>query len=274
MVNTHTNTSWRICAVVITLSLLLALPQASQAQTGPTATPIPIILASPTPQIAAPAAGATATWTATPAGLAVLEPLDVANVRAEPDINGAQLGIIRAGEVYTITGRYFEWYQIQFSGSPNGRAWVFGQIVNITGDPASIPEVTLEPLPTTDPLILGATQTQEVLTLTPGGVFTATVSARGVIATLEIPGAQIAPLQQDGTPASSGPALPTFTYPPGMIGMAPTSGPPASATPQTLASSLEITSESLRQIPPIMPILALGGLGTLGLVLSLMRRGK
>ncbi len=261
-------------ALLLALTAVALRPPRVQAQEAVTATPIPIILATPTPELAAPASGATPTWTATPAGLAILEPLDVANVRAEPDINGAQLGVIRAGEIYTVTGRYFEWYQIQFSGSPNGRAWVFGQIVKVTGDPAAIPEITLEPVATLDPNLVGATQTQEALILTPGGVFTATVSARGVIATIQLPGAQIAPRPEGGTPAPADQQLPTFTYPPGMIGMAPTSGFLVSATPQRTTSSIEITSESLRQIPPIVPILALGGLGAAGLLLSLLRRSK
>jgi len=259
------------------IAAILALPGLALAQDPPAATPIPINLETPTPPPAAPNANAeaTATWTATPASLAVLEPLDTANVRAEPDVNGAQLGVIRAGEVYTVTGRYFEWYQFQYSGSPTGRAWVFGQIVRIEGDPNTIPEVTLEPLPTQDPVQAAGTQTAEAIVLTPGGDQTATAAARGIVATLEIPGVSGAPRTQTGD-SSGEPSqlMPTFTYPPGIVMAATEPAEAAQPTDTPLLENIELSSDDLRNIPPIVPILVLGSLGTLGLLFSAFRRRK
>lgn len=260
---------------VVRLLLILAavaLPLVVYAQDAPPATPIPINLASPTPPPPEPGTIATPTWTATPATLAVLEPLDSANVRAEPDVNGAQLGVIRAGEVYTITGRYFEWYQFQYSGSPSGRAWVFGQIVRVTGDENTIPEITLEPLPTQDPAQLGATETAAAIAQTPGGELTATSAARGIVATFEIPGISSAPRSADGTPPAQGELLPTFTYPPG-IALVPThAAESAQPTDAPLLENIELSTQDLRNIPPIVPIVVLGGLGLAGLLLTAFRR--
>ncbi|MCC6613497.1 MAG: SH3 domain-containing protein [Anaerolineae bacterium] len=265
-------------APILLMAASLALPRLALAQDPPAATPIPINLETPTPPPVAPGAAgaaATATWTATPASLAVLEPLDSANVRAEPDVNGAQLGVIRAGEVYTVTGRYFEWYQFQYNGSPTGRAWVFGQIVRIDGDPNTIPEVTLEPLPTQDPVQAAGTQTAEAIVLTPGGDLTATAASRGIVATLEIPGVSGAPrTQTDATTGEQTQLLPTFTYPPGIVMAATEPAEVAVSTDTPLLENIEFSSDDLRNIPPIVPILALGSLGMLGLMVSAFRRRK
>jgi hypothetical protein len=253
----------------VAVLLLMIGVQTALAQEGATSTPLQINLVTPTPAAITTLPGVTATWTSTPVPLAVLTAIDTANVRAEPNINGALLGQIRAGERFTVSGRYFEWYQFQYDRSPNGRAWVFGQLVTIEGDPNAIPEITDEPAATIDPLVAGATQTLNAIILTPGGDLTATEAARGVISTLVIPG-----VVNNGraTELPAGTSLPTFTFPPGLVQDGGTSIAAQAVTPEP---TIELTESALLStLPPIVPILALGTLGILGLIFSSRNRGK
>lgn len=234
----------------------VAAPNALAAQ-PPTATPAPLNIVSPVPPVEE-VPGLTPSWTPTPEGQVLIEALDVANVRADADPNAAQLGQIRAGEPYIATGRYFEWIQFQFE--PNRRGWVFGQLVNVTGDIASVPEIGLGE--ETEDVEANATADLLVaLTQTPGGLQTATAAARQNTA------AGSAPENAD-LPANAGGLLPTFTYPPGVVASAPTEG--SSIVPTSVsAPPVETTTDG---IPPLVPILALGGLGLLGLAIGVLRR--
>ncbi len=246
---------------ILTIAVLALGVLNAHAQEGATSTPIQIDLVTPTPALAATLTGASPTWTATTAPLAVLTAIDTANVRAAPDIEGALLGQIQAGERFTVSGRYFEWYQFQYDRSPNGRAWVFGQLVTIEGDPNSIPEITDEPAATVDPLVIGATQTIEAIVLTPGGNLTATEAARGVVSTLIIPG-----IVGSGrtTDLPDGTLMPTFTFPPGVAQI------PTSLATDAPAANIELEGDAglLSTLPPIIPIVVLGALGILGLIFS------
>lgn len=240
--------------VILGAAVILVPLWNTDAQTGPTATPAQIQLSTPitptvpglviTPPTAAP----------TTAAAVVLEALDTANVRTQPDTSASQLGTIRNGDLYPVIGRYFEWLQFQYPPSPNGTGWVFGQLVSVTGDLLQVPEVDLASEPTFDPLAGNATGTQNAITQTPGGLLTATAFERflaGSAGTL-VPGE----------------ILPTFTYPPNAALIAPTpdivvqeqEAPPASTPPAN------------EGIPPIVPILLVGGLGVLGLIASALRR--
>ena len=245
-----------------------------------TATPLPISLASPTPPSTVPiAATETPIWTATPVGPAVLEAIDEANVRAEPDVESELLGRIRPGEIYPIVGRYFEWYQFRYDSSPNGRGWVFGQLVNVTGDPSAIPDLSAELAPTTDPLLVGAGAALAE-TPTPLDPLTSTAQARvlpapdavaGISGVSIDPNAAVAVGDTSTLAATNVPGLlPTFTYPPNIVAAAPTDilldEVGASPTPSTPAMSVS------QGIPPIVPILVLGGFGILGLAISSLRR--
>jgi hypothetical protein len=253
--------------ILTALALVVCCIGASSAaaQEAPTATPAQVDLSNAAAQQPQPANAPTATRTPTEAPPARLEPLESANVRAEPSTSAAILGQIRAGEVYNVTGRYFEWYQFQYPQSPNARGWVFGQLVNIIGDPAAIPEIDLSAQATVDPLILGATQTLEAITQTPGGLLTATVNARLIAAPpgagAELPG---------GSGEITGTPQPTYTYPPGVVRL-PTQ--PAGAVPDT---AFESTASSVANggggLPPLVPIMVLGGIGVLGLAISSVRR--
>jgi hypothetical protein len=205
--------------------------------------------------------GPTPTRTPTQEGIALLEAKDFANVRADPSTDSAQLGQIKAGEKYNVIGRYVSWIQFEFPASPTGKGWVFGDLVNLTGNIANIPDI--DPFASGAPVdnaSSGATATQSILTQTPGGVLTATVLARIVIP------------QGTPAPADSGTheILPTFTYPPGMIPIAPSPGAPVSTEAPDASAVLPTTNSNA--LPPIVPILILGGVGLLGLALSSLRR--
>jgi len=222
------------------------------AQEAPTPTPLVIQLATTAPNSGGddPALVlSTATWTPTTTGPVQLEPLDIANVRALPSTDEAQLGVIRSGEVYVVTARYENWYQFQYNPAPNGIGWVYGELVTITGDTSGVPLVN----PYAEPTSPSALPTSESAIL-PG------TGAGGVIATVS---------GQDSAGGSgNAPSLPTFTYPPGLSRPLPTD-PGTVSTPEPASSSGSVIAADT---PPILPILVLGGLGILGLAFSSLRR--
>ncbi len=230
----------------------------------PTETPAVIDLApAAQQQPTVDTGGATATRTPTPPGIALLEAREFANVRAEPSTESAQLGTIRVGETYTVIARYVSWIQFEYPPSPTGRGWVFGELVTLSGNTENIPEINpFAGQPQLDAAAQGATATQSILTQTPGGVLTAT-AVSGQIAQ---PGVLTA------TPEGAAGILPTFTFPPGMVAIAPTAG--AAASPEsTDASAPPVPAANNSGVPPIAPILILGAVGLLGLVISSLRRG-
>lgn len=246
--------------IVLVLTLMSVFASSVSAQEAITATPAPVDLSNAAAQQPLLADPPTATRTPTEAPPALLEPLETANVRAEPSTDASILGVIRAGEVYNVTGRYFQWYQFQYQQSPNGRGWVFGELVTIIGDPNSIPEIDLNAEPTVDAVLLGSTETMAAITLTPGGLLTATANAR-IIAPPPGAGAGLG-----GEAMGVGTPLPTYTYPPGVVFVptqANTTGNVTSNTPTTNSSG---------GLPPVIPILVMGGIGVLGLAISSVRR--
>jgi hypothetical protein len=254
--------SRRIVIVAALMAVCGAVVLPAAAQEVATSTPAQIDLSTAVPADVAPELLPSPTWTPTEPGPALLEPLDIANVRAEPDTAAEQLGVIRNGETYPITGRYFGWIQFLYDPAPNDRGWVFGELVSIIGDENAIPELELEAAPTIDPVFAAATETQAVITLTPGAE---SASSREI----EVPRVDAG---SEGTvEVTQAPILPTFTYPPGINAVAPTQ--------RTDGDSLEPTdtptrsaSSSGTSLPPIVPILILGGLGLLGLAVSVLRR--
>jgi hypothetical protein len=143
---------------------------------------------------------------------------------------------------------------------------VFDELVTITGDQTAILDLAEPALPTVDPLLLSITQTLEAVTLTPGGILTVTANAR-VIPAPE--GAENA-IAVESTEIVNGSIAvpPTFTYPPDVSRVESDSNVEAQPTisPPTQAS------ETTNEMPPIVPILALGGIGVIGLLLSAIRR--
>lgn len=241
---------------------VIGLAQTVHAQELITSTPVRIQI----PDQAAPAVEllSTPTITRTPTPAAVMvsakEGAGEVNVRAEPDIESDRLGSIRAGEFYPVLGRYFRWIQFQYDTSPNERGWVFDELVDITGDETTIPDLSQQALPTQDPAIAAATQTQEAVTQTPGGILTITAETR----ILSVPGADSSIIVTSETGAQ---VLPTFTYPPDILAVAP-----SEATEINTTSPKPPPFEVPNNVPPILPILALGAGGLLGLVVSSLRR--
>jgi hypothetical protein len=127
--------------------------------------------------------------------------------------------------------------------------------VTITGDTSQIADLSLTP--TVNPL---------------GSIPTLTLAVTG-----DGSGVNLAPIDAlansgnvtFGDSAVTSVALPTYTYPPDVVAQAPTEGP--SATPTQNTSVLPDISVS-DGVAPVIPIAALGILGSLGLIFSLMRR--
>ncbi|MBK8026045.1 MAG: SH3 domain-containing protein [Chloroflexi bacterium] len=244
-----------LSAVWLLLTTIIAEPALAQEAT---ATPAIINLSPLIPTTPAPEVNefATATPPPTPVSLVRIEARDFANVRAEPSTEAAQLGTIRAGETFTVIARYVSWIQFQYPAAPNGRGWVYGELVNVTGDLLAVPEI--------DPFaqqsagsnaVSDSEATLALLIQTPGGVLTATVQVGG----LEALGSSA-----DGQALTP---MPTFTYPPGLNAPVPTQVGD-SIEPNDGAEGIQASSGT----PPIVPIVVLGGLGLLGLAIGSLRR--
>lgn len=237
-----------------------------------TSTPLRAELPTLAPPMIEAAMTATPTRTPTPEGQVLLEAKADAgevNVRAEPDIGAERLGTIRAGRSYQVFGRYFRWLQFQFDDAPTGtvRAWVFDELVDIIGDANVIPNLE----PAAAPTALPTLESEEILTLTPGGMLTATASSR----ILSLPGAELsssgvqpATVRNEGESEISQP-LPTYTYPPEVVALAPTTqNGAAETTPAPESRPFDLPEG----VPPIAPIALLGALGLIGLAISSLRR--
>ena len=115
---------------------------------------------SPTATDAEPAeASPTATGPVTPT---LVAGEDGANVRTGPATSFEKLGTLAPGESAVITGRYEEWFQIDYDGAP---AWVARWVVTATGT-EDVPEVeppvaTATPEPTASPTDEAPTATPE-----------------------------------------------------------------------------------------------------------------
>lgn len=247
----------RVLLGVIVVAILAITHQRIDAvQIAATATPMQIMQATNTPnqQVISPEMLlATPTFTPENAGGTRLQALDIANVRALPDTAETQLGVIRAGDFYIVTGQYGNWLQLAYDESPTGFGWVYGELVTVTGDTSTLVQVD----PYTNPAASGidpfaaAAQAESDL---PGSVATVTLGAGEL-------------LLPDGSVATAlSPVLPTFTYPPGVVRA-------ADLAPESENDDVpRLNTSSVDEVPPIVPILVMGGLGLLGLALSSLRR--
>jgi hypothetical protein len=243
------------------LTVVVSMELQRAAAQGAVPTPLPINIptrtATPVPQI-------TTTPSRTPlpggntAGEGRVEAKDKttgANVRASPSTDAEILGKIYPGQFYAIIGRSVQWLKIQYDKVPSGVAWVYEGVVNITGiSPSAIPTIDPSGVPTANLETNAAKQTADYLTRTPGAPGTATAlqgSATGVFT-------RVAANLSGESGASTAEALPTFTFPP----------PMAEATlPGRKSSPI-----SQGGLPPVVPIMVLGGVGMLGLLISALRR--
>ena len=226
------------------LSILLLLVTAGpiSAQTRPSATPVSAILLSPTPeslQVAVPSITPIPSPTSVPsARLQALESAGSVNVRALPDIESDIQGTIAHGTEYPVVRNYFRWYELLYDLSPNGRAWVYGDLVTITGERSRI-----EIIDNLNAIALAGEGVGEQSGADERTIEISTVRA-GSARSVELVNAT---------------ALPTFTY-------APTQAP---FTQQIVSNVAGDQANS--ELPPIVPILALGGFGLFGLLISLIR---
>jgi hypothetical protein len=240
-------------------------------------TPTPLPLAFPTPEPMATSlemvASPIPTFTPTEPGPPVLqlrEGVSELNIRAEAEPTAEILGVISPGEQYEVLGQFFLWYQIRYEGSRAGSGFVFGELVEIIGDPARIPDLTqVTATPPLPPEIVGPTLTNEAILSQPGGELTLTANLREI--------------EAPGEPAASGPVnpdeprqldlptreiQPTFTYPSDVIAQAATAES-GQATPMPERIS---TGRQPDGLAPVVPIVVLFGLGTIFFLLSLLQR--
>jgi hypothetical protein len=260
--------------MVLVVGLLLGLammlqfrPMLIEAQVRISDTPVRVILPDVT-QAVPQAPLLTATPTFTPTDLPPVVFLEAASALSDIQVldfpeNGTYLGTLEMGRQYPVTGQYYSWIQFEYPGSQNGLAWVYFETVRVTGDISAINIIS-------DPSAANAspednmTATAEVELLTPSVAETATAEARILIIPTEV-------IAEN---SGSSEFLPTYTPPPDVIQRAPTQGADEiiepTATPSLIDNVVSITMP--QRLPPIVPILLLGGFGVLGLLVSLLRR--
>lgn len=252
-----------VILTIITLFTFQVIPTFSQVRQSPT--PIIVNLVTSTPfNVQQSVATVTPTFTATAKGPVLLEARESSgnvNIRAEPDPDSERLGGITFGTQYPVLRQYYSWYELQYELSPSGRAWVYGELVDIIGDVSEIVVVdTLEIVPTESELNLQATETWLAITSEPGGIQTATASARVLGVPTLVNDTEIE-VDLAITP------LPTFTYPSDVVAIAPAQG--NSSITQVANQTQNSTPD---QIPPLFSIVMLGGVGIIGLLINSLRR--
>lgn len=108
------------------------------------------------PAVAEPLAqqptGEVPTVTSTPRGpYVVVNPLTATenqiNVRAGPNALTEKVGVLLINQEANAIGRYGDWIQIEYPGTPGGKAWVYANLVTLYG--GNLPLV--EPPPTSTP---------------------------------------------------------------------------------------------------------------------------
>jgi hypothetical protein len=234
----------------------LLQPQPAAAQDDGRSTPAPVQLPTDTPTVTPPPP--TPTRTATSEGPASVESRAVDNnVRSGPGTEFDRLGTISPGTRYTVIGRLGEWLQINYPDSPTRTAWVFSGVVQILGDEERIPDLSQQDVPTIDPNIAAAAETQLAITRTPGGLLTLTAevgsSPEGLFTATPQPSLTLVP----------GERLPTFTVPPFTFTPIPI---------EQLQQPVSGGSNADEPFAPAIPVLGLIGLGMLGLFVGILRR--
>jgi hypothetical protein len=263
--------------LVVGVVRALVLPAAPRvlAQVQITNTPIRVNIATntPLPTVGAAPTEAPPTFTPTEPGapqLSLPEGSGEVNVRAEPDPESQILGTLRQGQTYDVTGQYFLWYQLRFDSSPTGRGFVFGDLVQISGDESRITDLSVATASPTEAAADNATATQQVASQTPGWEITRTAEAQA--SALPVEGSVFGNGDTSVENAAGLPqVLPTYTYPPNIPTLAPDGVQIALAATAT-PSPGQLTVTTSDGIAPIMPIVVLAGLGLLGLIVSIIRR--
>ena len=264
-----------VVAATLVCGLLLSAP-IIMAQVTVSPTPLSFIL--PTANVPATdiaIASPTPTWTATPLG-AVYAALNIEGdyaIQSLPEPVADVLGRAPSGEQFVVTGQYFNWLQIEYSNSPTGRGWIYGEVMTIIGDSTRIEQIDPYAAPTADAGDADATATFEVQLQTPGAAETATAQLRVLsLPTRVEPGADV---------ADSAGVLPTYTFPAELPrDSAFVANSDDDSSPPTATPSGEDAADVIAQVdavlsgeyPRILPIALLGGFGLLGLFVFLVRR--
>jgi hypothetical protein len=246
-----------ISLVLISIILMVLFSFGHVTAQDATATSVPLVIPTLTPTtevLLTPTI--TNTPTAMAPSLARVEAIDKdtgANIRSAPNLNAEILGTIFPDKFYYVIGRWELWLQIQFDKSPTGLAWVYTGVVNVSGmELEAIPLIDVSAVPSPNLATGAAQQTAQYLTATPGAPQTATAlqaSATGVFGPTN--SVVVA------NPNSNVP-LPTFTFPAVIV--------EATLRPKN------ITTTAQGGIPPIVPIIVLGGIGLFGLLIAALRR--
>ena len=129
---------------------------------SPTPLPMPSPTDTPPPTFAPEATAVPATPTAVGANLVAGE--NGVNVRTGPGTNYARIGSLDPGAEARITGRYGDWWQIEYG---DGNGWVYGEIVTATnteGVPEVQPPAAPTPVPATAAPAATATPTPQPTT--------------------------------------------------------------------------------------------------------------
>jgi hypothetical protein len=255
---------YRISLFVVMCCFYVLSSQPAQAQLRATNTPVPLqfptqnIVLTPIEQEAT----LFPTFTPTPLGPASLrlrEGSGEVNIRAEADPNSEILGVIRVDEEHVVLGSYYLWYQIAYDQSRTGTGFVYGELVEIVGDRSLIPDLTVA---TTVPDII--TQAEDLGSVESQLNLSDIELSDGDGETREID----APMLDLGLPLNSEQEiLPTFTYPPDIIALAPTQMPLQEITEQA-PPIINVTGG----LAPVVPIIILIGLGFITFLIGLLQR--
>ncbi|GAB4468086.1 MAG: hypothetical protein Kow00124_01910 [Anaerolineae bacterium] len=222
--------------------------------TTPPSTPLPgqIQLPTATPTLVG---GPTATPTRTPTLVPVMAETigDPTNLRSGPGLDFEIVGTVEIGTMLPIVGRsvLLPWVVVEWPDGPDGRAWVFEQLIVVRGDITTVPVVEPPAAPTANPTQLVLEATATILIQTPGAVQTATAQA------FAVPTGVFTQTPQPGL--APGGVLPTFT-------------PPEPYAQPSIILPQQEASTPTGGVPPAAVIIVLGAMGFLALVLGLLRR--
>lgn len=230
------------------------------AQAQRTATPITVRLVTATPPGAQPfPPTVTSLPTATLPGPTFLQAPVTAgniNVRSAPDLESEVLGTISFGTLYPALRRYFQWYELRYEPSPTGRAWVYGELVELTGDLDNIQVVDnfadINVIPGEDNS-LGAQGD--------GAAAESGDDSRILVISTEDGAAGRSETERMASP------LPTFTRPPDLPSIIPTG-----SIGRPIQNEVRTDPDRRSGFPPLFPIVILAGFGLVGLLVNLIRQ--
>ncbi len=230
------------------------------AQGQRTATPIVVSLVTATPaNIQSLPPTVTSAPTATLLGPTLLQAPETAgniNVRAAPDLDSEILGTISFGALYPALRRYFQWYELSYAPAPNGRAWVYGELVEISGDLGNIQVVD------NFADINVFSDNANNAAAGSGELAAASDEESRILVISTESGAS-----RQSEAATKASPLPTFTRPPDLPAIIPTGALDSATEGEDRA-----VPDGRAALPPLFPIVMLAGFGVVGLLINLIRQ--